>query len=141
MIDFAYRSLLATMSLSLMAAPVASAVAQAGDPPPKTRSVIVYGDDACPAATGDEIVVCARQPEGDRYRIPKRFRGRKAAVSPAGNAWANKARASDDAARTAAGVPNSCSAVGAAGMTGCFQQFQNQAAAAKQVAPNGDGEP
>jgi hypothetical protein len=113
------------------------ALAQAAGPPPKTRSVIVYGDDPCPASAGDEIVVCARQPEGERYRIPKQFRGQKAARSPAGNAWGNKVRETEQAGRTSAGVPNTCSAVGTGGQSGCFLQFQQQAAAARRAQRDG----
>ena len=90
-------------------------------------NIIVYGDDPCPKGQGDEIVVCSRQPESERYRIPKRFRGKKAENTPAGNSWSNKVATTDDASRTAAGVPNSCSSVGIAGQTGCQQQFLTQA--------------
>ncbi len=127
---------IAGLMLAAIAIPVA-ARAQVGpveNPPPRTRSVIVYGDDPCPSSSSDEIVVCARQPEGDRYRIPKRFRGQKAASSPAGNSWANKVSSTEDASRMAAGVPNTCSAVGTGGQSGCFLQFQTQAAQARRQA-------
>ena len=123
--------------LTAMLVPIA-AHAQTSVPTPapgKTVSIIVYGDDPCPAATGDEIVVCARQPESERFRIPKRFRGRKTASSPAGNAWSNKVGATDNAGRAAAGLPNTCSAVGTGGQSGCFLQFQQQAGQAKAQAP------
>ncbi|WP_419825620.1 hypothetical protein [Sphingomonas sp.] len=135
------------IATALLGFPVALAIgaatpapAQAGDPPPKTRSVIVYGDDPCPASAGDEIVVCARQPEGERYRIPKQFRGSKAARSPAGNAWGNKVRETDQASRASAGVPNTCSAVGTGGQSGCFLQFQQQSAAERQARRNGEAD-
>lgn len=120
---------IAVVGASLLPAIASAQVAGPVEPPPKTRSVIVYGDDPCPASSGDEIVVCARQPEGERYRIPKQFRGRKAARSPAGNAWSNKVTGTEEASRAAAGVPNSCSAVGSAGQSGCFLQMQRAAAA------------
>lgn len=132
----ALAGFVAGLILAAIAIPVA-AHAQIGpveNPPPRTRSVIVYGDDPCPKGTTDEIVVCARQPEGDRYRIPKRFRGQKAASSPAGNSWANKVTSTEDASRMAAGVPNTCSAVGTGGQSGCFLQFQTQAANARRQA-------
>ena len=133
----------AGLMLAAIAIPVA-AHAQVGpveNPPPKTRSVIVYGDDPCPKGDADEIVVCARQPEGDRFRIPKQFRGRKAASSPAGNSWANKARSTEDASRMAAGLPNTCSAVGTGGQSGCFLQFQTQAAEARRQAADDKATP
>jgi hypothetical protein len=114
------------------AAPIAeNAAAKPVDNDAKTISIVVYGDDACPQSNGDEIVVCAREPEGDRYRIPKRFRGKKA--EPAvGNSWANKNRSLDDAGRTAAGLPNTCSAVGSGGQSGCYSQFMSQSAAERR---------
>ena len=41
----------------------------------KINQVIVYGQDKCEASSPDEIVVCNRLPEQDRYRVPQMFRG------------------------------------------------------------------
>src|SRR5918996_799994 len=41
---------------------------------PRVNQLIIYGDDPCPQSTSDEIIVCARLPEGDRYRIPPNLR-------------------------------------------------------------------
>lgn len=86
--------------------------------------VIVYGNDPCPRSTDDEVVVCARKPEAERYRIPERFR-------PSGprqtrEAWANKATQFETMGAT--GI-NSCSAVGPGGQTGCLQQIIDKARA------------
>jgi hypothetical protein len=111
----------------------------------KTISIVVYGDDPCPTGKKDEIVVCAREPESERYRIPKRFRGKK--EQPAvGNAWNNKVRSTEDASRTAAGLPDTCSAVGSGGQSGCFAKFQTQSRLQRQqdkddAANNPDGVP
>lgn len=80
--------------------------------------IIVYGNDPCPRSTDDEVVVCARKPESERYRIPERYR-------PSGTyqqrqAWANKARSIERVGRT--GI-QSCSPVGPAGYTGCLDQM------------------
>ncbi len=91
----------------------------------KTISIIVYGSDACPPGKGDEIVVCARQPESERYRIPKRFRDKKQDTAP-NNSWANKVRGTEDASRTAAGLPDTCSSVGTGGQSGCYSHFLTQ---------------
>jgi len=91
----------------------------------KTISIIVYGNDACPPGKDDEIVVCARQPESERYRIPKRFRDKKQDTAP-NNSWANKTRTIDEASRTAAGIPDTCSSVGTGGQSGCYSHFLNQ---------------
>lgn len=111
----------------------------------KTISIVVYGNDPCPQGKDDEIVVCAREPENERYRIPKRFRGKKEDAAP-GNAWGNKVRASEDASRTAAGIPDTCSAVGTGGQSGCYQHFITQAGQQRrqqkdEQADNPDGGP
>ncbi len=51
---------------------------------PRQRLVTVFGTDTCPKATSpDEIVVCTRLPDADRYRIPAQVRaGQPAPRSP-----------------------------------------------------------
>lgn len=117
----------AAVPIAARAAPPAPATAQPVDNDAKTVSVVVYGSDPCPQGEGDEIVVCAREPESERYRIPKRFRGKKEQAAPS-NSWTNKTTSTEDASRMAAGLPDTCSAVGTGGQSGCFQQFQVQAA-------------
>ena len=56
----------------------------------KVKQVIVYGDDPCPPNTGDEIMVCARLPDRDRYRIPEELRTDPNSASV--QSWANRAR-------------------------------------------------
>lgn len=85
----------------------------------KTSTLLVFGNDPCPRSSDTEIVVCARLPENERYRIPKRLRGKKA--EPAQESWANTARQLEYVSRI--GTPNSCSPVGSAGQTGCYQQL------------------
>jgi hypothetical protein len=111
--------------------PNQAAATQPVDNDARTISIVVYGNDACPLGKADEIVVCAREPESERYRIPKRFRGKKQEAAP-GNSWANKTRSLDDASRTAAGIPDTCSAVGSGGQSGCYSNFINQAAAQRR---------
>ncbi len=90
-------TLLASIAI---AAPIAAFSVPAAAQGSKVSEIIVYGTDPCPRSTDDEVVVCARKPEGERYRIPERY------------------------GRT--GI-NSCSAVGPGGFTGCTQQLINQA--------------
>lgn len=134
---FAIGLLLAAAALPLAAraespaANTANPVTTADASDTKTINIVVYGNDPCPAGKGDEIVVCAREPESERYRIPKRFRGKKVQAAP-GNSWNNKVRSTEDASRMAAGLPDTCSAVGSGGQTGCFQRFQTQARLQRQ---------
>ena len=85
----------------------------------KMSTLLVFGNDPCPRSSDNEIVVCARLPESERYRIPERLRGKKA--EPAQESWANTVRQLEYVSRI--GTPNSCSPVGSAGQTGCYQQF------------------
>ena len=52
------------------AAAIAPAGAQSTSSDERVSRVVVYGRDACPRGSGDEIVVCGRRPENERYRIP-----------------------------------------------------------------------
>jgi hypothetical protein len=84
--------------------------------------IIVFGTDPCPRSTDDQVVVCARKPESERYRIPERLRS---TGSPqAREAWANKARALETVGATGT---NSCSPVGPGGFTGCLTRVIREA--------------
>ena len=88
----------------------------------RVNEIIVYGTDPCPRSTDDEVVVCARKPESERFRIPEKLRQGGSLQSR--QAWANRAIAFETYSKT--GI-NSCSPVGPAGFTGCSQQLVNQA--------------
>ena len=93
-------------------------LAQSGTPPQRTSVLYAYGDEPCPEATGDEIVVCAHRPESDRYRVPKELREELKDDAPVGGgSWASAVEGYDNIAR--ATRPNSCSPVGSYGFTGC----------------------
>lgn len=97
--------------------------ALAQEPPPeRTTSIVVYGDDPCPKASEEEIVVCARRPENDRYRIPKDLRN--TGDPPSEVSWGARTELLEDAART--NLPGSCSVVGSYGQSGCQRQFVDQ---------------
>jgi hypothetical protein len=105
-----------------LALPVALAPSPALAQNGRISEIIVYGTDPCPRSTDDEVVVCARKPEAERYRIPERLRSSGSRQSR--ESWANKAIAFETYGRT--GI-NSCSPVGPAGFTGCTQQLISQA--------------
>ena len=88
----------------------------------RISEIIVYGTDPCPRSTDDEVVVCARKPEGERFRIPERLRS--GGDLQKRQAWANRAIAFETYGKT--GI-NSCSPVGPAGFTGCQQQLIDRA--------------
>ena len=108
----------AAVAIAGVVLPAAPALAQSA----KVSEIIVYGTDPCPRSTDDEIVVCARKPESERFRIPEALRQGGSLQSR--QAWAARAKQFETVGRT--GI-NSCSPVGPAGFTGCTQQLINQA--------------
>ena len=93
-------------------------LAQTGTPPERTSILYTYGDEPCPEAQEGEIVVCAQQPETERYRVPKELREElKEDEAVGGGSWASKVEGYENVAR--ASRPNSCSPVGSYGFTGC----------------------
>ena len=128
------KTLLLIPALLAIAAPAA---AQDKAQPPadaggeKVNLVIVYGNDACPQASGGEIVVCGRKDEKDRYRIPEPLRGDPNA--PANQAWGERFKSLEYVGRSGT---ESCSPVGGGGFTGCFAQLARLAKAERQQADN-----
>jgi hypothetical protein len=119
------RLSLALIPLALLAAP-----AWAEEGQERVNQLIVYGDDACPQSAADEITVCARKAEAERYRIPEALRE---SVSPQNDAWNNKVIAYEYVSKTGTG---SCSPVGAGGMIGCVNNLIKTAYAEKAADPN-----
>lgn len=94
----------------------APAVAQ-GDPGDKVNQLIVFGDDPCPAPTGDELTVCARKSEEERFRIPAPLRE---STDPANRSWADRVLSYET---VGASGTQSCSPIGAGGEYGCTQKL------------------
>lgn len=98
----------------------------------RVNLVIVYGDDACPnGSTGDEIVVCARKGEEERYRIPEPLRGDP--NKPSHQAWGERVKSMEYVGRSGT---ESCTPVGGGGATGCFAQLARLAKLERQAADN-----
>ena len=126
---------LAPALLLLAAAAASPAGAQtAGPADVRVNQLVVYGEDACPQSTNDEIIVCVRRSENDRFRIPEMLRNDD---DPETIPWANRAQEMEYMGRTGIG---SCSAVGPAGHTGCLLQFIDQARAERQNSDQVDWE-
>ena len=102
---------------ALLAAP---ALAQ-DEPPVRESQITVYGEDPCPRSTDEEIVVCHRRPEEERYRIPAPLR-RSSRNSE--QAWTSRVGGLEEASRDAR--PGSCSVVGSFGQSGCAQALIRQ---------------
>ncbi len=115
----------AALSIAVLVAASAAAVtvfpAPAGAQEERVRRVVVYGREPCPrAASADEVVVCARRPETERYRIPRELRDSAAADDPDGTSWAARAEALEYVGR---GGIQSCSTVGPGGVSGCWNEM------------------
>ena len=95
--------------------------------------IIVFGNDPCPRSTDSEVVVCARKPETERFRIPERLRTGGARQSR--QAWAQRARSFEVATRS--GV-STCDAVGPSGQSGCLQRMIDQARAERNESDAAD---
>jgi hypothetical protein len=99
----------------------------------RIAEIIVYGTDPCPRSTDDEVVVCARKPEAERYRIPERLRQGGAIQSR--QAWAARARTFE--VMTPSGRAATCDAVGPGGQLGCLQRAIEQARAEQRADEQG----
>jgi len=123
-------ALAATVALAAGLPVTLSAQAQS-DGGERVNQLIIYGNDPCPQSTrDDEITVCARKDEAERFRIPEPLRGSE---SPQNDAWNNRVIAYETVGKQ--GVL-SCSPVGPGGSTGCLSQLINTAYAEKGSAAN-----
>ncbi|MGK6323608.1 hypothetical protein ACMGDM_11025 [Sphingomonas sp. DT-51] len=127
----------ASVVLPLAAAAQTQAVGDTGRTPQRVRSVTLSGNETCPPAQGDEVVVCSHINPGDQFRIPKELRN-TAEPAAKNQAWTNRVAVADRASRVNGGVPDSCSPVGSAGQSGCALSINNAFAAEKRAAEKND---
>lgn len=118
-----FARVLIAVPLLLVAMPAFAQKTEAGGPPQRVRSVVLYGDDKCPPPTDpDEIVVCASGGESP-YRIPKEFRDQPDEGAKA-QAWGSRVDTITEVNRAV--LPGSCSVIGSYGQSGCAQQAVRQ---------------
>ena len=120
---------LASLAALLGAAP---ASAQDGETPRRESVLVVYGDDSCPPSTENEVVVCARRPETERYRIPAPLRR----SSQPEQSWASRVESLEEASRDSR--PGSCSVVGTYGQSGCTAAMIRQWYAERRARRSGN---
>lgn len=123
--------LLTGFAMPALAQPSSAPTAATAPTTEKVNLVIVYGEDACPQSQGDDIVVCARKGEEERYRIPEPLRGNP--NEPSKQAWGERVRSMEYIGRSGT---ESCSPVGSGGATGCFAQLSRLAKAERQALDN-----
>ena len=105
----------------------AAAQDDAGD---RVNTVIVYGEDECQESSADELVICVRLNEGERYRIPEALRQ---SDSPANESWSNRVQSFEAVGDFG---PLSCSPVGAGGELGCLAKIIEAAYAERRAGPS-----
>jgi hypothetical protein len=114
------------MGAAFAAAPLLLPAAAHAQNAAQNGVLVIYGNDKCPTNdNGEEIVVCQRLDESERFRIPKDLRD-QAGPPQSTQSWAVR---SQDALTTGRTGTGSCSTVGAGGSTGCFVQNATRAKA------------
>jgi hypothetical protein len=99
------------LAITAVALPMPVAAQDAGGD--RVNTVIIYGNDPCPQSTAEEITVCARMAESERYRIPQALRQ---SDDPENQSWASRVQAFESVGDFG---PLSCSPIGAGGELGC----------------------
>jgi hypothetical protein len=113
-----FTTLMSAAAVALGGGYAALPAAGAAQAQPNIAEIIVYGNDPCPRSTDDQVVVCARRPEAERYRIPPKMR--QSGTPQQMESWAVRSKSLETAGAT--GI-NSCSPVGPAGYTGCLEKL------------------
>ena len=129
------RTVLIALAIALpAAAPAQDKQAETGRPPQRIRDVTLTGSQRCPQSTSTDVVVCHRL--DNPYRIPKALRD-DGPIPAANQSWVARTQSVDQVGRVAGGLPDTCSAVGTGGQSGCSLQV-NQQWAAEQRAKRAD---
>ena len=124
-----FTILISAAAVAVVGGMALPAFAQEGSGP-SLAEIVVYGNDPCPRTTDDEVVICKRRPEAERYRIPPTLR--TSGTRQETESWATRAEPLSTVGAT--GI-NSCSAVGPGGHTGCLiKEIKNAVGERKQQA-------
>jgi hypothetical protein len=92
------------------------------DTQPRRRLVTVFGTEPCPKpSSADEVVVCARLPDSEVYRIPQQLRQAQNQPSPFVTNRNLLMSGSADGF-TGASAVGSCSTIGPGAQSGCNQK-------------------
>lgn len=104
------------------------------------RIIDIYGNERCPSSNGQQIVVCRRHPETERYRIPKDLRDSE--LEPqAGGGNVGAVSAVNTTGGTGVQI-QSCNAIGAGVNAGCTKsQLDNWKAQQRAQKKAEDGIP
>ncbi len=117
-----FVSLAAVGTLGVAGLASTPAAAQQAD-----RVIDIYGNDRCPSSNGQDIVVCVRHKDSERYRIPQTLREQAPSPQAAGN---NGLAAMQSTGASGVQI-NSCNTIGAGVAVGCTKQAADAWAAQK----------
>jgi hypothetical protein len=98
-----------------------AAAIERAETPIREIQIEIFGEDPCPVSSGNDVVVCARRPETERYRVPPNLRRTGQAQE---QSWGSRVEGLEEASRDMR--PNSCSTVGSFGQSGCTGQMIRQ---------------
>lgn len=121
-----------TLALAATAAVPALFAAAPAQAQANTRTLTVFGADECPTSNGEEIVVCRRLPEQERFRVPLDLRAPTPTADNTAGAVRNSRIVDQDVAADNSGQIGSCSTVGPGGGSGCFLQNARRNRASRQ---------
>ena len=111
------KRLFALAAIASVAAFASSPAAAQDQPGDKVNVVDVFGEDPCPQSSDEEIVVCRRLDEADRYRIPEDLRQ---SDDPENVSWAQRVKSFEAVGDFG---PLSCSPIGLGGELGCTAEM------------------
>lgn len=132
-LPMALAAMILSGPISAQTAEGETAAGRSNDGTLRINQVVVYGDDPCPESSGDEILVCGRLDEDERYRIPAELRGNP--NDPRRESWTSRVRSLERVGRFGT---DSCSPVGAGGFTGCTSELIRNAYAERDQARGTD---
>ena len=111
---------------ALTAAPLVAPSAAQAQNAAQNGVLVIYGEDKCPTnSNGEEVVICRRLDESERFRIPKTLREQPGPPQQT-ESWAVRSQGALEEGQFGTG---SCSTVGAGGSTGCFVRQARQSKA------------
>lgn len=114
------------IAAALVAGPLLMPSAALAQSAAQSPVLVIFGDDKCPTnSDGEEIVVCQRLDEAERFRIPQTMREPEGRPQ-ARESWAVRSQSALEAGQMGTG---SCSTVGPGGQTGCFVRQATRARA------------
>jgi hypothetical protein len=133
------RRLILPLLIAAMASPVAAQAISKPDPIEtyKRKVVTVYGNDDCPVSSDpEEVVVCARRPEEERFRLRDLGQPDPEDRLPPPAQTERTGGVND---RETAGMPGSCTTIGLNGAAGCMPKIDRNVSLIRSLRKAAEG--